>query len=341
MNRRQFLKSTGLLSIGASSFCRFFRHTELVHAFRGKVVEITKKYPSDDELNQMFKLGLFTLTKTNDHKEAWSRFLTQKDIVGIKINTNHTRCYASRGLIEAVINSLLNYGLHPGQIVVWDRFQTEYGLKSIGYDLQNDPTGIRWISTDMEGIGYDLKHYYFHPAIDEGKKGWYAKTEEFRDPKLSYFSRIVTEIATKIINLSTMKHHSITGITLSLKNLSFGATNNTPRFHRGGYVQAIPQVFNSVWLRDKSILHIIEGINGVFHKGPVDNGPDYVWPGGKLIMSIDPVAADSHGLKLINEERKKRNLSLIGDSEQGLDYINKASQIGLGEINPEVIQLSI
>jgi len=341
VNRRLFLKSLGLGSLGTNYLFGFFNKLEINRSLKGRVVVVKKENPTDNEFYQMFKLGLLTLTRTQDLSQAWGKLISKKDIVGIKINTNHTRCFTNLGLIEAVIRSLQNYGLSSSQIIVWDRFREEYGLKGVGYDIKQDPANVRWLTTDTADIGYDPECYYFHPAVDEGRKKWYAKTEVFWHPQRSYFSKIVTEMVTKIINLPTLKHHAVAGVTLNLKNLSFGATNNTPRFHAGCYVQAIPEIFNFGCLREKTVLHVIDGIKGVFDKGPVDRGPEYIWPEGKLIMSVDPVAGDSYGLKLINDERRRRNLTPVGDLRHQLDYLVEAEKRGLGQIKSRVVHLNI
>ena len=86
---------------------------------------------------------------------------------------------------------------------------------------------------------------------------------------------------------------------------------------------------------------MIDGIKGVFDKGSVDQRPEYVWPEGKIIISTDPVAGDSCGLKLINKEMGKRGLALIGDPGKELDYLLAADNMGLGTNNSNVINLNI
>jgi len=341
MKRRQFFRYAGLLPIEMRSALNYFSEFELLNHLKGKVIEIMKRNPKKNDFYKMFKKGFFALTGTEDINEARSSFLNKKDIIGIKINTNHLQCFTHKALIDVVIDSLLDFGLQKNQIIVWDRFKNIYGLQNVGYNLQNDPSEIRWLTSDTQGMGYDRNHYYYHSCVDEEKKGWYAESEVFWNPQRSYFSKIVTRMVTKIINIPTLKHHSIAGVTLSLKNLSFGATNNTPRFHSGGYLQAIPGIYNTKWLKEKSILHIIDGIKGVFDKGPVDHGSEYTWEEGRLIMSTDPVAGDIYGLSLINKERKRRSLPLIRDSERGLNYLVKAYQNGLGSDSPKVISLRV
>src|SRR5437773_1528860 len=74
------------------------------------------------------------------------------------------------------------------------------------------------------------------------------------------------------LNLPVLKHHQSAGVTLALKNLSHGLVNNVCRSHSSSTLNAcgifIPAVVNLPVIREKTVLHVLDGILGMYHGGP-------------------------------------------------------------------------
>src|SRR5207237_485087 len=88
----------------------------------------------------------------------------------------------------------------------------------------------------------------------------------------SHLSLITSRQVDKLINVPVLKDHQSAGVTLALKNLSHGLVNNVSRSHATYTLNAcgsfIPAVVAMPTIRNKAVLHILDGI-----KGPDDVGP--------------------------------------------------------------------
>src|SRR5581483_296163 len=99
----------------------------------------------------------------------------------------------------------------------------------------------------------------------------------------SHLSAIVTRLVNKVVALPVLKDHRSAGITMCLKNMSHGMNNNVARSHIGGIVHGfgelqvngpnqcntfIPQAVSHRILREKAVLHIGDGLIGVYEGGP-------------------------------------------------------------------------
>src|SRR4030067_1084007 len=69
--------------------------------------------------------------------------------------------------------------------------------------------------------------------------------------KSSYFTKIVTETVTKIVNVPILKNAGAT-TTCCLKNLSYGALSNTSRLHKL-WMQSVAEPCAFPVLRDKVV----------------------------------------------------------------------------------------
>ena len=61
-------------------------------------------------------------------------------------------------------------------------------------------------------------------------------------------------------------------MTLALKNLSHGLVNNVCRSHSSSTLntcgQFIPAVVSMPVIRNKTVLHVLDGVKGLYHGGP-------------------------------------------------------------------------
>src|SRR5208337_5076994 len=122
----------------------------------------------------------------------------------------------------------------------------------------------------------------------------------------SYAAQFITREVNKLINVPVLKDHQSAGVTLALKNLSHGLVNNVNRSHRTTSLNAcnafIPAVVAMPVIRNKTVLHILDGVKGVYHGGP-GAPPQFVWEHKTLYFATDPVALDHIGWEVIAAKR--------------------------------------
>jgi len=124
------------------------------------------------------------------------------------------------------------------------------------------------------------------------------------------------------INLPVLKHHSLTGLTLSMKNLMGVLGGDRGRIH---------------WNISKKLAHITDFISPdlnimdatrvLARNGPSGGSPEDVKIYDTVIAGTDPVLVDSESARL------------VGYAPLDIGYIRVASQMGLGSVtaNPENI----
>lgn len=341
INRRDFLKkaSAGAIGIGIAASIGHSLNETSAQLIKSKVVEVHSKSVWNKEkikktaINGMLNEGLMELTDRGTPTEGWSDFFSEGDIVGIKINPIAGPIFSTNSeLVDEIVVGLLSAGVRENDILIWDRFEEH--LINAGYTLNKSKTGVRYYATDKLGPGYDEEVFY---ETDEDS----AYRRVNNEPR-SYFSKIVTNQVTKIISVPVLKHHPITGVSVSLKNISFGSVNNTLRFHPNpvNCDPAIAEICANPAIKDKLVLNIVDGLRASYDKGPVYDA-DSTWKAGLLLISDDPVAVDRIGLEIVDQKRKEHKLDSVSRFAK---YIRTAWRLELGtnrlsEINHEKISL--
>jgi hypothetical protein len=144
--------------------------------------------------------------------------------------------------------------------------------------------------------------------------------------------------ATALINARPARTHHWSGIGSCIKN----------------YIMFVPKAFEyhgdscadlaTIWkdlnLKDKTKLNILVMLNPQFHTvGPHSYADKYIWEYKGLIVSKDPVAADSTGLRIIEAKRKE----YFGEDvpmKTSAKHIRLAeTRHGLGVADPAKIEL--
>jgi uncharacterized protein (DUF362 family) len=243
------------------------------------------------------------------------------DVVGIKVNTLAGFELATNlEVVDALIEGLLEAGVPASNIVVWDRF--EHHLISCLYEIQRSEGGVRCYGGESDGaVGLDPDVFY---------------ASELGDGEPSYLYRVATQDVTKIINVPVPKDHNCSGVTGCLKNIAFGAVNNTVRFHGAphycdpmiGEICALPA------LRDKVVLHVMDALRALCDGGPTVGNPERIFEPRELWLATDPVAADTVALDMINAEREASGLPPIGEAGPSPKHIETAEALGLGVSAP-------
>jgi hypothetical protein len=257
----------------------------------------------------MLAAGLSSLTGEKDPRDAWRRFVSPGERIGIKFNpVGHKVCGVTWDVIGAVVDGLESAGIRRKDMLVWHRFNDEHaqtykpesvhpGVEAyllnwfIVKDGKNTPGGFeRWDES-----------VYYEAEVSLPDEQNYLE-EMFHGGTKSFFPRILTRggnasAVDKVINIPAFKHHGGPFITMALKNLAFGSITNCPRGHL--YIERfISEVCAFPPLRDKVVLNIMDGLRGQYDRGPVP-APQFVWPLERLYIATDPVALDSIGFEVL------------------------------------------
>ena len=280
--------------------------------FPGRVVEIADAQAilnnrvSQPVIKGMLDRALRELTGAQDGREAWSKFIQPKDIVGIKINPSGApACCSSPEIVREIVAGVQSVGVPLKNIHVYDRYAYEIDIGSYQTLV---PLGVRVVGIQdrkLDASGYDSNIYCEANFFGE----WETR---------SYMASIVSSDLTKIINVPTMKDHSAAGVTGCLKNLGYGTFNNVDRSHRRpfSFTDPLIGVMCSVEpLRSKAVLHIMDGMRMLWHGGPLSQNPKFIFPAGLLMVGTDPVAMDTIELEKIEAKRRKEGAPSVWSRE--------------------------
>ena len=247
--------------------------------------------------------------------EAWKQVARPGQVVGLKVNGLAGRGISTNvKLVELIAEQLQRAGVI--EIVVWDRLNSD--LESAGFRLDSKHTGIRFVGNDAAG-------YEEHLSVC-GSVG-------------SLMSKTLTRTCDVVINLPVLKDHSITGVTIALKNL-FGAIHNPNKYHLDFGNPYIADVNMLEPVRQKFRLTICDATTAQYEGGP-SYMPQWAWPFNGLLVAKDPVALDYTGWQLIERKRAERGFKSLAALGRTPKYIATAADIQhrLGTNDPNQIEL--
>src|SRR5229473_2551183 len=289
--------------------------------YRGRVIAVQNPAAivsgqfQREPIRQMIRKGMAELTHTDGGADAWRQFFGPGDIVGIKLNpVGQPHVMSSAEVVREIIAGLNSAGVKPKEIVVYDRYRKQF--LAAGYDKWL-PEGVRMSNAaedyqemQMAIEGYDPDHYMDMaltlPAYDVNNL----------TARRSYAAQFITKQVNKLINLPVLKDHQSAGVTLALKNLSHGPVNNVNRSHSSKTLNAcgafIPAVVSLPVIRNKAVLHILDGIKGLYHGGPGAR-PQFVWEHRTMYFATDPVALDRIGWQAIDAKRASVGMKPIAE----------------------------
>lgn len=299
-------------------------------------------------IEHMLHKGMLELTGAPGWPEAWRALFERGDVVGIKVSPVGGAKLCSDALVlHQILDGLQQAGVEPKNVIVFSRYRAE--IRETGIDKWL-PAGVRWtapteryndIQLDMDG--YDPDHYMEMALIKPGEN---ANDAHFRR---SYVAKVVTRQINKLINLPVLKHHQSAGVTIALKNMSHGMVNNVNRSHLTPTLNAcgafIPSAVSLPVIRQKAVLHILDGIKASWHGGP-GGKPQYIWEHKTMYFATDPVALDKTGLAAIDAQRAAKGMASIALSKPDKDshylncqpeHIEIAGMLGLGEFDDKKI----
>lgn len=124
--------------------------------------------------------------------------------------------------------------------------------------------------------------------------------------------------ATKVIGIPTAKHHSLSGVTLGMKNWYGLLGGRRNRLHQDIHASVV-DLARIV----RPTLTILDGMRVMFRNGPTGGSPGDVRYDGIVAVATDPVALDAYGA------------TLIGADPGSLTFLSEAERSGLGVADPD------
>ncbi|MBI4600683.1 MAG: DUF362 domain-containing protein [Planctomycetes bacterium] len=331
--------------------------------FPGRVVSvrhagsIANRRIVHEAVRDMVARGMKELAGSGDAVEAWRRFFEPGDVVGVKVNpVGNPHAISSHELVHEVVAGLESAGVARKDIVVFDRYRAQF--IQAGY-LKNLPEGVRWDASceDYDNVQLDIAGY--DPDVYRELELAAYGHHDPSDPRTrrSHLSLIVSRKVQKIVNLPVLKDHGSAGVTIALKNMSHGFVNNVARSHGTPSSNAcnvfIPAICSLPQIREKVVLHICDGLRGMFDGGP-GGYMGSTWEQRTLYFATDPVAMDRIGWEVVDAERLKRGLTLVSETRwrppqsdddhrrnsfRQPEHIELAAALGLGVFEREQIEL--
>ncbi|RMF93141.1 MAG: DUF362 domain-containing protein [Candidatus Schekmanbacteria bacterium] len=351
MNRRSFLKSTTIaaasLSINPSKVL-----AELAEKIKKtfplpekSIVAITKDKKSISDsfvidksrVRRMIDEGIKNMTGAKNLSEAWASVfpnLKDNEVIGLKVNTINPRIPAHPEVAYSIVDSMVEGGINKQNILIWDN--VDAFLINAGYKINDTKEGYRCYGT------YHDKSIWLDP---EAKV--YIRSENI----VNHHSKILSQHIDYLINVPVLKKSEFAGVTLSMKNMygtihlseqaTFDPTSLTDeqvevieKMHAHNANPQIAEVNASEQLMKKTKLVVLDALMGIYE------GSAHVDPQGvnhTIIISPDRVATDLTGMKIINEERKKRGKKLISKEYAG--HIWSAEKLGIGNADESKIEV--
>ena len=359
MNRRTYLQLCGA-AVCSTAFriCSKAETSKLAMPgpYPGRVVAVESAASvhggklAKDPIRSMLQKGMCELTGAPAWQDAWRQFFEPGDVVGIKINPCGYPVCTGPEVLMPVIEGIQSAGVKIQDIVVYERYRSV--LVQSG-TMKWLPAGLRVMHaaeayTDIQtGIdGYDPDHYVELPFV------WPGLDANDENARRSHAALFLSKHVNKVINLPVLKDHEAAGVTLALKNMSHGMFNNVNRSHPNTnltrMVDFIPPVVSAPIVRNKVVLHILDGIRGIYHGGPVLQGEQFMWEAKTLYFATDPVAMDLIGWRVIDAKRVKEKFKPVAENipdgygetvHRQPEHIIAAGKLGLGEWDLSKIDL--
>ncbi len=262
--------------------------------------------PSPGQLSQeivleMLDKGIQYVTGEDSANAAWKSLFASDDVVAIKVNQISHNLFTHPVIAHAVAQRLMDIGVKPDNIIIWDRTSGEMTLN--GFQLQTSPGNVIVRGVDGE---WEQEHT---------RKG------SFNGP----LAKIITQQCSALVNLPCLKDHDTSGVTLAMKN-HYGSHSNPSDHHGNGCDPYIADLNSVDAIKNKTRLIVCDATRGCCQGGPGGDDPRYVWSPNAILAATDPVAHDAYGAMLISEKRRALGLGGLLQPK----HIATAAALGLG-----------
>ena len=105
---------------------------QVVRVHSEKSIDAATEKVDPEVVKRMIDSGMKTLTGESQPRDAWARFISPKDVVGIKVNCSGApRIYSSPEIVAVIAENLMAVGVPATQIYVYERFDNQLKSPSI------------------------------------------------------------------------------------------------------------------------------------------------------------------------------------------------------------------
>jgi len=296
------------------------------------------------QVRQMLNRDLMTLTSASDIGTAWTRLgITPQDVVGIKIATGGGATLCTHlALVRAICDGLQAAGVPRSHIIIWDKFQDK--MIPAGYAPRAATDTMPAIAAIVPGNNYDPDVAYRNGIRGNLIWGDYQFNQSVNSFNFdasrvltqSYYTKFLTQICTKIVNVPVLNFNEQFGIDGCLSNLALGSIDNNRRFLGAPYYGDpwIDEIYDQSFIRRKVVVQILDALVAQCAGGPAFN-PQFCQSFGAIYVGRDPVAVDSLALPRLERMRRQLNVANLGNTST---YLTSASVLGLGTTDRRRIQ---
>jgi hypothetical protein len=288
-------------------------------------------------VQDMVSRGLTSFTGKANIAEAWRSLVSTQDVVGIKVCAEPGEISGTRpAVVAAVIHGLLDAGLPPEHIIIWDKHADD--LRTSGFSRFAAQLGVR--TAGAADAGYDPTNFYNPDTATIGTLVWgdyeFGKKGDVVGRK-SFVSELVSRDITKIISVVPLLNDNNIGVYGHLYSLAMASVDNTFRFEGdpGRLAVAVPEIYALPSVGDRVVLNITDALIGQYEGGErgllhYSSVPDQLW------FSRDPVALDTLALRELDRERRAANAP---EFTPHLEIYTNAVLLQLGVSDPAKIQM--
>lgn len=273
---------------------------------RGRVVELSNDRVVSGRtvhhhiLSEMLERGIAEFSRQPSAAQGWRTLLKDDDVIALKFNQSGAAGIGTTPVFARVlVASLLAADFRPDQLV-----------------LLEVPAGV-------------IEHETRRPP-----QGWTQRVYDFGSGRDCLMA--VVEEVTAIINVPFLKTHNIAGMSGCLKNLSHALVRHPGRFHANGCDPYVADIVALPAVRDRLKLHIVDALRVVSAGGP-DAREANIDAAGTMLVSRDPVAADTVGQDILDARRLVRGLGRLAADSGKLPILATAARKGLGMNDPDAL----
>jgi len=318
---------------------------------------ITDYEPNPGRVRRMVDDLVMAVTGQQTVPSAWGSLVKPSDVVGIKVCANGAPLFSTHpAVINAIVAGLIEAGISPRNIVVWDREQNL--LKLAGFRSRADGYRLMWsegnydpkavITSPVSGklIFGDLL-FVSKPPDTLGEAPTPGPKEQEKDRKRprnldnlsdeSHLSNVLTHAVTKVINVPVLSDHFFCGLSGALFNMTIQNLDNWRRLVQEPVKgdPSIPEAYADPRVSDKVVLHVMDGLIALYAGAPIGDA-NYAVHYGTLYASKDPVALDAIALKKIDQWRVEAQMEPASKTAK---YLQTAFTYGLGNADLNKIEV--
>ena len=274
--------------------------------------------PQEQPVRQMLRTGLLRFTAQENIREAWLSLVSTQDVIGIKVFSAPGAASGTRKpVVAALIETLLEAGIAPENLVIWDKRMID--LQLAGYKQLAQQYHVR-IAGAID-TGFDASAAYPNQILGRlvyGDLEFNQRGEGIG--RNSHVTTLLTREITKIINVTPLLNHNLAGVSGALYGLGMGSVDNVLRFEEADRLaMALPEIVARPEIFDRLALNIVDGLICQY-RGEERTLLHYSTPLNQIWFSKDPVALDVLALDEFGRQNKDRKLS----SSTELIYENAA-----------------